>query len=498
MAFHPILYLYDLLQRLIIFFFSPKAPHRDAPLPGPRVAVIGAGLTGVSAAAHCVSHGSDVRIFEANGKVGGIWSRVNHTSGLQIHSIMYRFHPSVNYSTGEYPKREEILHQIEGVWWRYGLEEKTHFNTKVTEVRRLKNGKWIINGNEDWKFDGIIAAVGTCGDPKVPHVPGQEKFEGKIVHSSQLDGIDMKDKNVIIIGGGSSAVEALEYAASSGAKSVNLLARSDKWIIPRNPIVDALLSLNILGAETYFSYIPEWFLRRFFYRELSDLAPPHGGEGIWESTPMVNDQVLEQIRSGTARWLRGDINEIAEKGVAYNLRSQGVPKGGPGKEIFVDSEIIVFATGFKRPSLSFLPDKVFEEPYAPPNWYLQTFPPGCVDICANNCTYVNAIGTVGHFHIGVYTRILLMFLIDPLTRPSGGAMKLWIGWTRFLKSRSPTPAFDFFTYGELLWWFFECIVVNPFRWKWALFIMFGWGRPMWVIEKERMIRGYEKIERGPI
>lgn len=59
--------------------------------------------------------------------------------------------------------------------------------------------------------------------------------------------------------------------------------------------------------------------------------------------------------------------------------------------------------------------------------------------------YINAIGTVGHFHIGVYTRILLMFLSDPLTRPPNDAMKLWIKFTKFLKSRSPTGAFDFFT-----------------------------------------------------
>lgn len=212
---------------------------------------------------------------------------------------------------------------------------------------------------------------------------------------------------------------------------------------------------------------------------------------------MVNDQVLTQIRSGKARWLRGDIIKIEEQGVQYNLRAQGVPKGGPGKETFVNGDIIVFATGFQRPSLSFLPGEVFDEPYAPPNWYLQTFPPGHIDVCANNCTYVNAIGTVGHFHIGVYTRILLMFLNDPLTRPPDGAMRLWINVTRWLKSRSPTGAFDFFTYGELLWWFFECVVVNPFRWKWALFVLCGWGRPRWIVEKERRV-GAGKLGTGPI
>jgi len=71
-----------------------------------------------------------------------------------------------------------------------------------------------------------------------------------------------------------------------------------------------------------------------------------------------------------------------------------------------------------------------------------------------------------------------MFLVDPLTRPSGFWMRKWIDMTRFLKGTSPTAAFDFFTYLELLWWFFFCITINPFRWKWAPFVFFSIGLPL--------------------
>lgn len=47
-----------------------------------------------------------------------------------------------------------------------------------------------------------------------------------------------------------------------------------------------------------------------------------------------------------------------------------------------------------------------------------------------------------------------MFLLDPLTRPSTYWMEFWVDMTRWLKARAPTGAFDFFTYSELLWWFF--------------------------------------------
>lgn len=73
---HPLLFLYQLLQLLITKLFSPNPPKPDAELSRPRIAVIGAGLTGVTAAAHCVGNGFDVTIFERGDEesVGGIWT----------------------------------------------------------------------------------------------------------------------------------------------------------------------------------------------------------------------------------------------------------------------------------------------------------------------------------------------------------------------------------------------------------------------------------------
>lgn len=204
---------------------------------------------------------------------------------------------------------------------------------------------------------------------------------------------------------------------------------------------------------------------------------------------MVNSDVMDKLRHGKAEWVRGDIEEITERGVLVNRRAKDVPKGGPGHLETIDADMVIMATGFKRPSLSFLPEDCFQNPYEPPNWYLQTFPPHHPSVSCINCTFVNAIGTVGNWHIGIYTRILLMFLVDPLTRPSPFWMERWIDMTRALKAASPTPAFDFFTYLELVWWFTFCIAVNPFRWKWALFVFLGVGiaLPKALVEQERNV-----------
>lgn len=297
---------------------------------------------------------------------------MNNTSGLQIHSIMYRFHPSVNWSKG-YPDRQQIVSQIIQLWRRYGLQERTKFNTRVTSVNQDAQGRWIINNPSNGRFDGVIPAIGTCGDPKMPHMENQEAFQGEVYHSSMLDGKTAQGKKVLIIGGGASAVEALEFVVHTGAAKTSVLARSEKWIIPRNAIIDSLLAFNIFGQETVLSWIPEKLLKVFFYRDLEDLAPEH--EGLFTETPMVNSDIFHQIRQHKAEWLRGDIVRFTQNGIIFNHRARGVPKGGPGRQDEVRGDMVIMATGFARPSLSFLPRECFQSPYEPPNWYLQTFPP---------------------------------------------------------------------------------------------------------------------------
>ncbi|KAK3307135.1 uncharacterized protein B0T15DRAFT_166035 [Chaetomium strumarium] len=490
--FHPFLFFFQIFQWLADKILSPNPPGPSTRLTRPKIAVVGAGITGVTSAAHCIGHGFDVTIFEAGDRdtLGGIWSRVNNTSSLQIHSIMYRFHPSVKWEHG-YPDRQQILSQVRELWRRYGLDGRTRFNTKIDRIEQDEHGRWVINGNPSLgRFDGIISAVGTCGEPKVPHMPGMDRFRGDIRHSSQLtsSGCSARDKTLIIIGGGASAVEALEFAHDEGARKIYILARSDKWIIPRNPVWNVLLALNIFGQETFLSWIPELLLRKMFYRDLEDLAPAN--KGIFTDTPMVNSDIMEKLRSKKAEWIRCDIEGFTEKGVKISRRAKGVPAGGPGRKDLIEGDVVVMATGFARPKLDFLPEECFEKPYSPPNWYLQTFPPNHPSISCINCTYKNAIGTVGNWHIGIYTRILLMFLVDPLTRPSPFWMRRWIDMTRLLKMASPVGPFDFFTYLELVWWFTFCIAFNPFRWKWAFFVFFGLGfmLPSRVVKAEDRIR----------
>lgn len=75
-SYNPFVLVYQFIQWLLSLLLSPTPPPPHAYLRRPRIAVVGAGLTGVASAAHCVGYGFDVMIFEAGPReqLGGIWS----------------------------------------------------------------------------------------------------------------------------------------------------------------------------------------------------------------------------------------------------------------------------------------------------------------------------------------------------------------------------------------------------------------------------------------
>ncbi|BGP05362.1 Baeyer-Villiger monooxygenase [Rhodotorula toruloides] len=480
---------YVLYQEAIRFVFASRGPHIPRDKPYGRIAIIGAGLTGVSTAAHAVDHGFEVVIFEAEQGVGGVWARENSTSQLQLNSILYRFHPSVKWSRG-FPKRDEIISQIKAVWDRYGLESRTRFGYRVTKVTRDEktstdprqggHARWIVNDGKEGVFDAVVCALGTCGDPKLVELEGQDSFAGQIVHSSQLDDADLEGKKVVIIGSGASGVEAAELAVAKKAGDVVMLARSDKWVIPRNTLVDILLSLQPFGREMPLSFIPEWLIRKFHYRDLQDLSP--SSKGLFEGTPIVNDEFLQHVRQGKVTYKRGDTKRVVRQGIQFVERERGTKSGDGGDETLISADVLIIATGYKRPSIDFLPKDLFptdeDRSYAPPSLYLQNFSTEDWSILLTNASYQDGLGTVGNWHIGLLARILFVFLLDESTRPKPAAMKTWVDVINWIKREAwgeSSSGLTFFTYSEMCLWILVFHFFNPRRLPWLFFILFGFG-----------------------
>jgi len=227
------------------------------------------------------------------------------------------------------------------------------------------------------------------------------------------------------------------------------------------------------GREMPLSFIPEWFLKKWHYRHAQELVPHQ--KGIFSGTPVVNDAFLQYVREGRCEYVRGDTKRFTRKGALVNVRSRNSKSGDEGDEEEIAGDVIVLATGFEQPTIDFLPEDLFPEGYARPDLYLQNFSTEDWSILMTNSSYVNAIGTVGHYHIGVYTRILLTLLMDKNARPSPKDMKLWVDFIRFIKKGASGGALSFFTYAELTIWLLAFHIVRPDRIRWLFFIMQGWG-----------------------
>ncbi|KAI5999124.1 FAD/NAD(P)-binding domain-containing protein [Pisolithus albus] len=497
--------LYWFVQGILISIFKPRPPPERVKRPYARIAVIGGGLTGVSSAAY-------VTIYEASDRIGGIWAHENQTSGLQLNSLLYRFHPAVCWKKA-FPQRDEILGEIEKVWKEYRLEERTRFNvgTNTSSIRPLTHGtvhvrspsQWYINAGEDGPFDALIVAVGTNGEPmwvgfegmptkaersdsggsaqKAGSVEKHEQwtYQGPVFHSSQLDCATremLRGKTVAVIGSGASGVEAVETTLSRGADRCIMLARRDKV-----RLFDVCLSAQPFGREMPFSVIWERFLALWQYHGVEDLVPQ---SGIF----VVNDDFLNQVRAGKCVYVRGNVVRLTTDGIVVDVRESiesGSPSGIGGAEpeaegrVEFKADVIVLATGYKHPSLGFLPQELFPKDYERPNLYLQNFSTEDWSVLLTNSAYVNAIGTFSKFialtsDVLSDTRILLTFLLDPGTRPIAKEMKLWVDVVRFIKRGAQGGALSFFTYMELTIWILTFHVLRPDRWRWTFFILFGW------------------------
>ncbi|KAJ3286418.1 hypothetical protein HK104_009052 [Borealophlyctis nickersoniae] len=372
---------------------------------------------------------------------------VNKTSSLQFHSIFYRFHPTVRFKEA-YPHRDHLLRELKRVWRSYDLPKRTRFNTKVTSVKPKQDYKWDVNGEE---FDGVIVAIGTCGPPNIPPFKGLDRFKHEKYHSSEMEKIDIPEPpppggfKIVVLGSGASAVEVVDFVLellvssfllyplldSPGKIDITTVARHDKWIFTGKSS-----SLEKKGAS--FDIPRNDPNRSFLYKNRQGMAPT---KPFYASTPCLNSRFLELVRRNKIRYIRGHVSEFDEDSVRitnveWDSRTMlRQPATVNGTEVKVPADVVVFATGFKRPDWGFVDPVVWKdekgrESFKPPNLFLTTFPPAYPTMVCINDTYINAVATAGHFHIGLLTGLLVMFILDPSTRPTYAEASTWVNQNR--------------------------------------------------------------------
>ncbi len=190
------------LQRFAVEGLIEKGEHpfRRAPETGRRFAVVGAGPAGLAFAHRFTMLGNSVVIFEKREKPGGL-----NEYGLAEYKM-----------AGDFAQREvAFLLQIGGIEMRYGkaLGENIALDQLKTE------------------FDGVFIGVGLGDTRKLPAsgvtLPGVEdavEFIDRLRQAPAKADVSI-GANVVVIGGGNTAIDAAIQARCLGAQNVTIAYR---------------------------------------------------------------------------------------------------------------------------------------------------------------------------------------------------------------------------------------------------------------------------------
>jgi cation diffusion facilitator CzcD-associated flavoprotein CzcO len=202
----------------------------------PRVAIIGAGMSGVGMAAKCRMAGIDsFDLYEQWDDLGGTW-HANTYPGLYCdvpsRYYQYTFAPNPDWGHVFSPGRE-IWAYLNHVADEFGVRERTSFGTKVT-VATWTDGRWLLrteDGREE-TYDFVITAAGGLVRTRKPQIPGIESFAGATFHSAEWDhSVPLEGKRVGVIGTGSTGMQ-ITRALAPIAGRFELYQRTPQWIFP--------------------------------------------------------------------------------------------------------------------------------------------------------------------------------------------------------------------------------------------------------------------------
>ncbi|GED98495.1 flavin-containing monooxygenase [Gordonia crocea] len=301
-----------------------------------RVVVIGAGQAGLSAAYHLSRNGlvagSDFDVLDANPTPGGAWS---HRWDALTFDDAHGLHP-LPASTLAAPDPAEPAREV--VKRYYGQYEDEHGFAverpwRVTQVRRDDDGLFVVEAEDpagarrEYRADAVISATGTWDRPFIPYYPG--RFGGRQLTTRDFtDPDEFRGRRVLVVGGGTSAVQFVLLLNRHGASTVWSTRRAPQWV--ERPFDENW------GAEVERGVAAR---TRRGLQPLSVVA----ATGL----PLI-PRYAEAIESGLLV-SRGPIERLTETGVDFADGSRA------------DVDVILWATGF-RASLDHLAPLHLREP----------------------------------------------------------------------------------------------------------------------------------------
>lgn len=206
---------------------------------GSRIAVIGAGISGIAAAHVLRTQGFAPVVFERGDAPGGVWAVAY--PGVRLQNVAAQYHlsdvpwptPPDLHPTGA-QIRDYLRHAIE----RCALDVRLRH--EVVALEPVPNGGWLLryrapDGEGAEPFAYAVIAVGQYTEGKRRLcLPGAESFAGDVLTERDVTSLDVFDgRRVAVVGFGKSAVDMATLAAPR-ARSVHQIFRTPRWLLPEH------------------------------------------------------------------------------------------------------------------------------------------------------------------------------------------------------------------------------------------------------------------------
>jgi 4-hydroxyacetophenone monooxygenase len=324
---------------------APDWNKRDlAPDVDFRVAIVGAGMSGILAAHRLQQAGVEFVILEKNADVGGTWyentypgCRVDNPNHNYSYSFAQRHDWPFHYST-----QGVLLDYLQRCADAFGVRDKIRFNTSVCAATWSEaDGTWAVeietNGaRETLTANAVISAVGQLNRPHFPEIDGRESFAGPSFHSAEWDhSISLAGKRVAVIGTGASAAQFIpEIAPDCGELLV--FQRTPPWFGPTPEYHDAVSP----HLQWMYSHVPsysEWNRFWIFWRMGDGVLGTVTVDPEWDTQYGSVSMANEMARAVLTEYIRSEFAsrpELIEKvtpkypvGAKRMLRDNGVWAG---------------------------------------------------------------------------------------------------------------------------------------------------------------------------
>ncbi|XP_052183217.1 indole-3-pyruvate monooxygenase YUCCA2-like isoform X2 [Diospyros lotus] len=288
--------------------------------PGPII--VGAGPSGLAAAACLKANGVPSLILERANCIASLWQLKTYNR-LRLHlpkefcELPLMAFPS-DFPT--YPTKQQFVSYLEAYATHFDL--RPVFNRTVVSAEFDKRfGLWRVKAAGGEKMEEteyvsrwLIVATGENADEFVPNLEGMNEFSGPILHtSSYKNGESFRGKKVLVVGCGNSGMEVCLDLCNHNAMP-SLVVKDTLHVLPQEMLGRSTFGLSTWLLKWFPMRLVDQFLLLMSRLILGDtallgLARPELGPLEYKmstgKTPVLDIGTLEKIRNGSIKVCKG-------------------------------------------------------------------------------------------------------------------------------------------------------------------------------------------------